>query len=352
MSDATEPPTASSIQADGPLAPTGRRFGVLAVGNAIVDVIAHADDAFLELHQMAKGSMALIDDETVHRLYDAMGPATESSGGSAANTAAGIASLGGAVAFVGKVAPDQLGEVFGHDIRAAGVHYDEVVGDADGPATARCLILVTPDAQRTMNTYLGASATIGPDDLDAAVVADAAVVYCEGYLWDQPAAKQAILKAMDVARAAGALVAFTLSDGFCVDRHRAEFLELAEGRVDILFANEVEICSLYEVDDFEHAAARVAGHVALACLTRSENGSVVITAAGHRVEAPAAPVERVVDTTGAGDLYAAGFLFGFTAGRPLEQCARLGALAAAEVISHVGARPERRLAELAAAAGL
>ena len=301
---------------------------------------------------MVKGSMQLIDDEVVHRLYEAMGPAVEISGGSAANTAAGIASLGGTVTFVGKVADDQLGEVFGHDIRAAGVRYEVAPGDASGPATARCLILVTPDAQRTMNTYLGASASIGPADVDAAAVAQAKIVYCEGYLWDQPDAKAAIVKAMDEARATGALVAFTLSDSFCVDRHRAEFLDLAEGRVDILFANEDEICSLYEVDDFEAAATAVAGHVSLACLTRSEQGSVVLTADGQRVMVPAHPIDELVDTTGAGDLYAAGFLHGLASGADLPTAGRLGALAAAEVIGHVGARPETSLAELAAADGL
>ena len=331
---------------------TDTRYDVLAVGNAIVDVLAHADDGFLDRHGMVKGSMALIDDAVVHDLYADMGPAVEISGGSAANTAAGLASLGGRAAFVGKIADDQLGEVFTHDIRATGVRFAPLAPLQGGPSTARCLILVTPDAQRTMNTYLGASAHISPADVDPSEVAAAAVTYCEGYLWDQPDAKAAILAAMDAARAAGRRVAFTLSDSFCVDRHRAEFLDLAEGRVDVLFANEAEICSLYEVDDFDAAAERVAGHVDLACLTRSEKGSVVITSAGERLAVPAAPVARVVDTTGAGDLFAAGFLFGLTAGRDLETCARLGALAAAEVISHVGARPEVSLADLAADAGL
>ena len=328
------------------------RYDVIAVGNAIVDVIAHAEDAFLDGHGMVKGSMALIEDDVVHALYDDMGPAVEISGGSAANTAAGVASLGGRVAFVGKIADDQLGEVFAHDIRAAGVSFDALAPLAGGPATARCLILVTPDAQRTMNTYLGASAHISPADVDPAEVAAAAITYCEGYLWDQPDAKAAIVAAMDAARGAGRKVAFTLSDSFCVDRHRAEFLDLAEGKVDVLFANEAEIVSLYEVDDVEAAIERVAGHVDIACVTRSEHGSVVVAADGQRVDVPAAPVEAVVDTTGAGDLYAAGFLFGLTGGRDLETCARLGSIAAAEVISHVGARPEVSLAELAEQAGL
>lgn len=320
---------------------------VLCIGNAIVDVIAHADEAFLAEHGMAKGSMQLIDDEVVHRLYDAMGPGVEASGGSAANTAAGIASFGGSVAFVGKVAADQLGEVFAHDLRSTGVEYSPpAVGAGEGPATARCLILVTSDAQRTMNTYLGISSRLSPADLDLDLVRSSEVVYCEGYLWDQPAAKEAITLAMDTARDAGRKVAFTLSDGFCVDRHRAEFLELAERQVDILFANEVELCSLYETDDWETAAEHVAGHCEIACLTRSEHGSVVITAGGERLAVPAAPVEHVLDTTGAGDLYAAGFLYGFTNGYDLAGAARLGSLAAAEVISHVGARPQVTLAEL------
>jgi sugar/nucleoside kinase (ribokinase family) len=327
------------------------RFDVLCVGNALVDVIAHADEAFLDRHGMAKGGMQLIEDADAHALYADMGPGVEISGGSAANTAAGIASFGGSVAFVGKVADDQLGEVFAHDLRAVGVSFDTrpaSEAEAAGAATGRCLILVTPDAQRTLNTYLGMAGRIAPDDIDPDLVAQAAVVYCEGYLWDQPDAKAAIAKAMDAARAAGRKVAFTLSDGFCVDRHRAEFLELAEGRVDVLFANEVEICSLYETDDFDEALERVAGQVEIACLTRSEKGSLVVTGDGQRIEVPAAPVDEVVDTTGAGDLYAAGFLHGLTAGLDLAECGRLASLAAAEVIAHVGARPETSLAELAA----
>lgn len=322
-------------------------FDVVAIGNAIVDVIAHADDAFLERHGMVKGSMQLIDDVTAERLYDAMGPAIEASGGSAANTAAGIASLGGAVAFIGRVADDVLGRVFAHDIKAAGVAFEPLELVSDDRGTARCLVLVTPDAQRTLNTYLGVSSTISPRDVDESLVARGRVVYCEGYLWDEPDAKAALVKAMDAARGAGAEVAFTLSDAFCVDRHRADFLELAEHRVDILFANEAELLSLYEVDVWEEAAERVAGHCNLACLTRSEKGSVVITAAGERVHVDAWPVDEVVDTTGAGDLYAAGFLFGYTHGLDLETSARLGSLAAGEVISHLGARPERPLAALA-----
>ncbi len=323
----------------------GKDLDVVAVGNAIVDVIAHADEGFLADHAMVKGSMQLVDGEAVDRIYDAMGPALEASGGSAANTAAGIASFGGAAGFVGRVADDVLGQVFAHDIRATGVHFDPIRLVADGRGTARCLILVTPDAQRTMNTYLGVSSAIGPDDVDAQLVANAQIVYCEGYLWDLPEAKDALVKAMDTGSAAGAKVAFTLSDSFCVDRHRAEFLELAEHRVDILFANEAELCSLYETTSWEEAADRVAGHCELACLTRSEHGSVIITREGERVAVAAAPAE-VVDTTGAGDLYAAGFLYGYTRGMPLAEAGRLAALAAGEVIAHVGARPAIALREL------
>jgi sugar/nucleoside kinase (ribokinase family) len=328
----------------------GKSLDVIAIGNAIVDVLTSADDAFLDAHGMVKGSMQLIDEGAARDLYGDMGPGIEISGGSAANTVAGIASLGGRAGFVGKVRDDELGEVFAHDIRAAGVEF-QAAAATDGPATARCLILMTSDAQRTMNTFLGVSSLISPDDIDEAFVASAEIVFCEGYLWDLPDAQAALAKGMDIARASGGRVAFTLSDSFCVDRHRAAFLQLAEHRVDILFANEAEICSLYEVDSFDEAAERVAGHCDIACLTRSEKGSVVITADGRRVEVPAHPAD-VVDTTGAGDLYAAGFLHGLSQGYDLERCARLGALVAAEVISHAGARPEVDLAALAAEAGL
>lgn len=323
---------------------------VVCVGNALVDVLAHADDAFVESHGMVKGSMQLIDDTVAHELYADMASAVEISGGSAANTAAGFASFGGAVAFIGKVSDDQLGEVFAHDIRASGVRYQPPVAP-DAP-TGRCLIIVSPDAERTLNTFLGASSLITPDDIDESLIEQASVLYCEGYLWDQPDAKAAILKAMRVAGAAGRKVAFTLSDSFCVDRHRDEFRELAENHVDILFANEPEICSLYEVDTFDEATKHVSGHCDLAALTRGEAGCAVITADGERIEVPAFLVDRVVDTTGAGDLFASGFLYGLTHGRDLENCARLAGLAAGEVISHVGARPEVSLAGLAASNGL
>lgn len=321
---------------------TDKSLDVVCIGNAIVDVLSHADDAFLETHGMVKGSMQLIDADVALSLYDAMPPAIEASGGSAANTAAGIASFGGRVGFVGKVADDVLGQVFTHDIRAAGVEYAPIAPPAD-QSTARCLILVTPDAQRTMNTFLGVSALISPADVDAELVGAAQVVYCEGYLWDLPDAKAALLAGMEASRAAGGKVAFTLSDSFCVDRHRDEFVDLAENHVDILFGNEAEICSLYETDSFEEAAARVAGHCEIACLTRSEKGSVIITADGARISVPAAPAE-LIDTTGAGDLYASGFLYGYTNGLDLETSGRLASQAAAEVISHLGARPEVELA--------
>jgi len=318
---------------------------VVCIGNAIVDVLAHADEDFLAARGLTKGTMQLVDDAAAGALYDAMGPAVEVSGGSAANTAAGIASFGGRAAFIGRVAADQLGDVFAHDLRSVGVHFATPPGPPGPPSTGRCLVLVTPDAQRTLNTSLGASADIGPDDVDTALVASSSVLYCEGYLWDAPAAKAAIAVAMDAARAAGRQVAFTLSDPFCVERHRHEFLELIEHRVDLLFANEIEICALYGVDHFYDAADAVAGHVALACLTRSEAGSVVV-AGGERVVVGAEPVDEVVDTTGAGDLFAAGYLVGHTRGLPVDECARLGAVAAAEVISHVGARPQVPLASL------
>jgi len=317
---------------------TDKNLDVVCIGNAIVDVISHADDAFLDQHDMVKGSMQLIDADVALALYEAMPPAIEASGGSAANTAAGIASFGGKVGFIGKVADDQLGQVFTHDIRATGVEYRPLAPPADH-ATARCLILVTPDAQRTMNTFLGVSALISPADVDIDLVERAKVVYCEGYLWDLPDAKAALLAGMEGARASGGKVSFTLSDSFCVDRHREEFIDLAENHVDILFGNEAEICSLYETDSFEEAAERVAGHCEIACLTRSEKGSVIITADGARVSVPASPVD-LVDTTGAGDLFAAGFLYGFTNGLDLEASGRLATLAASEVISHIGARPE------------
>lgn len=320
---------------------TSAAFDVLGIGNAIVDVITHADDSFLTSHALVKGSMTLIDEARAEALYGAMGPGVEISGGSCGNTIAGIASFGGKGAYVGKVRNDQLGAVFGHDLRATGVTFGTAPA-TEGPATARCLILVTPDAQRTMNTYLGACTRLGPSDIDVSQVAAAQVTYVEGYLWDPPEAKKAVLKAFDAAHAAGRKVSITLSDSFCVDRYREEFRTLIRDKVDILFANESEIKALYQVDSFEAALAAARAENKICALTRSEKGSVVIKGSEtHAV--PAAPVAKVVDTTGAGDLYAAGFLFGFTHGKPLAECARLGGIAAAEVISHVGARPEKAL---------
>lgn len=323
---------------------------VVGIGNAIVDVIAHADEAFIAGEGLAKGAMTLIDAARAEALYQKMGPAIEASGGSAGNTLAGLASLGGSGAFIGKVRDDLLGEVYRHDITAIGVRFD-TPSATDGPATARCLIVVTPDGQRTMGTYLGACAELGPDDIDPEPVAAAAVTYLEGYLFDPPLAQAAFRRAAAIAHGARRKVALSLSDPFCVDRHRAQFRRLVEGEIDILFANEAEICSLYETDDFDEAAARVRGHVEIAALTRSAAGSLVLgRGEAHRIAA--APVARVVDTTGAGDLYAAGFLYGLTRGLPLPICGRVGSLCAAEIISHMGARPETDLARLLQESGL
>ena len=323
---------------------TSAAFDVLGIGNAIVDVISRADDGFLATHALTKGAMMLVDEARAEALYTAMGPGIEVSGGSCGNTMAGVASFGGKGAYIGKVRNDQLGGVFGHDIKAIGVSF-ETAQATSGPSTARCLILVTPDAQRTMSTYLGACTGLGPNDIDAARIASAQVTYVEGYLWDAPEAKKAVLKAFDAAHAAGRQVSITLSDSFCVGRYRDEFRTLIKDKVDILFANEEEIKSLYQVDTFEKALEAARAENKICALTRSEKGSMIVKGAEtHAV--PAAPVAKVVDTTGAGDLYAAGFLFGYTRGKPLAECARLGGIAAAEVISHVGARPERALKDL------
>ena len=321
------------------------RFDILGIGNAIVDVVSPVPEAFLSKHSMHKGSMALIDSATADALYAAMPPGKESSGGSAANTCAVASALGARVAYIGKVADDTLGQTFRRDIAAIGVHFPTapLLG---GAATARCLILVTSDGQRTMNTYLGASVAFAEPDVDPALIAQAAVIYLEGYLFDPPAAQAAFRHAAAAAHAAGRRVALSLSDPFCVDRHRRAFRDLVGGHVDILFANEAEICSLYECNAFEDAAAAVGRDVALAALTRSERGSLVLQG-GHRVVVAAEPAS-VVDTTGAGDAYAAGFLAGLTAGRGLDACGQLGSIAAAEVISHFGARPITDLRALAA----
>ena len=321
------------------------RFDVTAIGNAIVDVLARADDALLARHNLAKGAMSLIDGETAERLYGVMGPGTEKSGGSAGNTAAVIAGLGGRVAYIGKVADDQLGQVFTHDIRAIGVTYDTPPLKGGLP-TARSLIFVTPDAQRTMQTYLGATTQLGPEDVNLDYITTSKVVYLEGYLWDQPRAKRAMRDAAIKAQHAGVKVSLTLSDAFCVARFRDEFVELAEKHVDILFANESEILSLYQVDTFDDALQRVRKHCEIAALTRSEKGSVVVNGDElHIIDAEKGV--KLVDTTGAGDAYAGGFLYGYTQGLDLVTCGRLGGLMAAEVISHLGPRPEADLKKLA-----
>ena len=319
---------------------------VVGIGNAIVDVISQSDDAFLAAQSLNKGAMTLIDAARAEELYGAMGPAIEASGGSAANTMAGLASLGGKGAFIGKVRNDQLGGIFRHDIRASGLIFDTPFA-TEGQPTARSLIFVTPDGQRTMNTFLGASVALGPDDLDTDLIGRAKITYLEGYLWDAPAAKAAFVEAAKIAHTAGRRVALTLSDPFCVERHRESFLELVEAHVDLLFANEDEITSLYQVKDFDAALQEVRGHCEVAVLTRSAHGAVILSGEEvHMVDAE--PVERVVDTTGAGDLYAAGFLYGYTRGKSLYDCGRIGAIVAAEVISHYGARSETPLGPLVA----
>ncbi|MGE0715421.1 MAG: adenosine kinase [Alphaproteobacteria bacterium] len=325
------------------------RHDVVGIGNAIVDVLAHADDAFLASEGLTKGTMALIDAERADALYSRMGPGVEMSGGSAANTMAGIASLGSRAAYFGKVRDDALGGIFRHDITAAGVAFPTAPATG-GASTARCLILVTPDAQRTMNTYLGACVGLGPEDVDPGTVTSSAVTYLEGYLFDPPRAREAFVVAARLARNARRKVALSLSDPFCVDRHRDALAAFVRDHVDILFANEAEILSLTGAADFAGAVEAARATVPLAALTRSAQGSVVVAGdATHEVAA--APVARVVDTTGAGDLYAAGFLHGLTAGRDLAACGRIGALAAAEVIGHFGARPETPLAEFVRRAG-
>ena len=326
---------------------TQDRLDVVGLGNAIVDVIAPVEDAFLGKHDLVKGAMMLIDEARAESLYGALPPGRESSGGSAGNTVAGVAALGGRCGFIGRVRDDQLGAVYRHDMTALGVQFPTKAA-TDGPTTARCLIAVTPDAQRTMSTYLGASQHLGPEDVEEAFIASARYIYLEGYLWDPAAAKEAFRKAAAIAHKHGRQVALSLSDSFCVDRHRADFLDPIEAEVDILFANEAELKSLYEVDDFDTALQLARKVTKIAALTRSEKGSVIL--AGDEVHViDAEKVERVVDTTGAGDLYAAGFLSGLIDGAPLPLCGRRGAIAAAEVISHFGARPEADLKALVAA---
>jgi sugar/nucleoside kinase (ribokinase family) len=329
---------------------SNEKFDVLGIGNAIVDVIARCDDAFLEQHAMSKGHMQLIQAAEAETIYGAMGSGVEISGGSAANTCAGIASLGGNAAFIGRVAKDQLGGIFSHDIRSIGVDFDTEPA-IDGAPTARSLILVTPDGERTMNTFLGASVELGEAELDHAKIEGARLTYLEGYLFDPPLAQAAFHKAVRIAAGAGRQVALSLSDAFCVARHRAAFRSLIQDGVDLLFANEEEICMLYEVEDFDDAVEAVSGECRIAALTRSAKGSVIVTPE-EQIVIEAAPVDEVVDVTGAGDLYAAGFLFGRAVGYDLKTCGNLASMAAAEAIGHLGARPETSLKELANAQGL
>ena len=327
------------------------RYDVLGIGNAIVDVIARTEEDFLLKQGMNKGTMALIDEPRAAAIYEAMGPAVETSGGSGANTIVGLASLGARTAFIGKVKDDPLGRAFVHDIRAAGVAFTTPPA-SDGPSTARCYVLVTPDGERTMNTYLGAAQNLSPADIDADAVAASAILYLEGYLWDPKDAKDAFVKAAKIAHEAERKVALSLSDAFCVDRWRAEFLHLMRSRtVDLIFANEAEVRSLYETADFDTAVKALRADVTAAVVTRSEKGCVVISPGGTEA-VPAFPVERVVDTTGAGDLFAAGFRSGLARGADDRTCGRLGAMAAAEIIQHLGARPQTSLKDLARENGL
>jgi sugar/nucleoside kinase (ribokinase family) len=330
---------------------TDAKHDVLGIGNAIFDVLVKTDEAFLSRHGMTKGSMALIDEARAAAIYGDMGPATEMSGGSAANTIVGLASFGARVAYVGKVKDDQIGALYTHDIRAAGVSFDTRPAP-HGPATGCSYILVTGDGERTMNTYLGAAQDLRPDDIDPAQIAASRIVYLEGYLWDPKSAKEAFVKASNIAHDAGRQVALTLSDSFCVDRYRDEFLELMrKGTVDLVFANEAELRSLYETSDFDTALKQLRIDAKLGVVTRSEKGCVVASSEGV-IAVPAFPIAQIVDTTGAGDLFAAGFLFGLVRGAGYENAGRLGALAAAEVIQHIGARPQVSLKQLAQQNGL
>lgn len=324
------------------------RYDVLAIGNAIVDVIAETNDEFIASEQLTKGGMQLIDADRATSLYAAMGPAREISGGSAANTLAGLAKLGRKCAFIGQVADDQLGQVFAHDIRAMGIDFT-VPARASEPSTARCLILVTPDAQRTMNTFLGASQFLAPGLINADRIAASSILYLEGYLWDPEEPRSAMRAAITHAKDNGRKVAFTLSDAFVIERHRDDFIALMKaGQIDILFANETEILSLNHSEDFDAAVAATAAHVPLLVVTKGAAGAIAVQQ-GTYFSVSAEPVERLVDTTGAGDLFAAGFLAAHAAGRTVEDCLTAGAICAAEVISHYGARPEADIAQLVAA---
>ncbi len=327
---------------------TAPAYDVIAIGNAIVDVMAPCDDATIERLGMTRGGMTLVDTDRAHALYDAMGPAREISGGSAANTLAGLAALGAKCAFIGQVAGDQLGEVFAHDIRAGGIDFTTAARAGD-PPTARCLIFVTPDGQRTMNTFLGASQFLPAAALDEDAIRSAGVLYLEGYLWDPEEPRAAMRRAIAAARDAGRKVAFTLSDAFVIERHGDDFRAMIDaGEIDILFANHVELASLTGLDDFDAGLAALAPKVPMLVVTRSEHGAVAVTG-GERFAVAAEPIEQVVDTTGAGDLFAAGFLFGHARGWAVSDCLTMGAICAAEIISHYGARPEADLKALVAA---
>ena len=317
---------------------------VVGIGNAIVDVLVQTDDAFLTQHSLQKGGMALIDEHQAEVLYTASGPGLETSGGSVANTMVGIAQLGGRAGFIGRVKNDQLGGIFSHDIRAVGARFDTPAATT-GATTARCLIYVTPDAERTMCTFLGASTQLEPDDLDLSMVSDTKVLYLEGYLWDSPAAKRAFIAAAEACRAANGQVALSLSDGFCVDRHRDSFLDLVNGHVDVLFANEVEIKSLYQTDDFDAALESVRGSCSVIAITRGSEGSVVMSG-DQRWDIGIVGLGDLIDTTGAGDLYAGGFLHGYTQGESLERCGQLGAICAGQIVTQLGARPQVSLQDL------
>jgi sugar/nucleoside kinase (ribokinase family) len=330
---------------------TTAKYDVLGIGNAIFDVLVQTDEAFLANHGMTKGGMALIDEARAASIYRDMGPATKMSGGSAANTIVGIASLGAKAAYVGKVRDDEVGRLYTGDIRAAQVAFDTTAASG-GPATGCSYILVTPDGERTMNTFLGAAQELMPGDIDPAQISAASIVYLEGYLWDPKSAKEAFVKAATIAHGAGRQVALTLSDAFCVDRYRDEFLDLMrKGTVDLIFANEAELHSLYQTSDFDTALKQLRKDIKLGVVTRSEKGCVVASHDGV-VAVPASPIQKLVDTTGAGDLFAAGFLFGMVRNAGFENAGKLGALAAAEVIQHIGARPQVSLKELAQKNGL
>jgi len=334
------------IDADQPVG----ELDVVGIGNALVDVLTHEDDAFIAANGLAKGSMTLVDTDRAEELYGAMGRAIEASGGSVANTIAGIASFGGRAAYIGRVFDDQLGAVFAHDLRATGALFRSPPA-AEGPPTGRCLVVVTPDAERTMSTYLGSSEFLGPEDVDTELIAAAQVTYLEGYLFDRPEAQEAYWKASRIAHDHGRRVSLTLSDTFCVERHKEAWRSLVADQVDILLANEGEAMALYDVDSLDAALDHVKADVEIAAVTCGPKGSLVIHD-GDVIEVPAHPAERVVDTTGAGDLYAAGFLFGYTAGRSLEAAGRLGSMAATAVLGHTGPRPGLSLAQLAASSGL